>query len=131
MHTRAVVVWLLLLLGVSSALACKKPRRCLFIGRQDKLVVTVHDAETKASICDAHVFIGRLEGADRPELPVNESCVHEAYLSVPDGGYVVDVSHPDYASAHREGIQPALVDTDECGPESIANVDVELERASK
>lgn len=118
----------LLLFGVGlvGSLACEEHRTCPAIERGDEVVVTVRDVETKASICDAHVFVSRTKSAERIELPVNESCVYRGRVGI-DDVYSIDVSHPTHASARREGIRASRVDVDGC-QDSAANVDVELDR---
>jgi hypothetical protein len=116
---------LALVLPLVAALACEEPRVCPAVLRGDKLIVTVRDGQTKASICDARVFVGRSKSPERTELVVGESCAYEGGGDFEDT-FTVDVSHPSYRSARREGIRARTVDVDGCS-ERIANVDIELE----
>jgi hypothetical protein len=118
------------LVSTTVLLACSEPRRCLFDeGREDdKSVVTVYDAETKGSICDAQVLVRKETSSVGTPVPVDDSCVYQDVFGKGEV-FVVDVVHPSYASAHREGIRAKMVKADQCAlPESVAHVDIGLER---
>jgi hypothetical protein len=93
--------------GIALAGCGSKNAECSLEARSGVAVV-VKDAVTKKPICDAKVVITDGTGFSDTPTPVGEpDCIYGG-ASERTGTYTVEVTHPSYATATRDGIGVAM-----------------------
>jgi hypothetical protein len=115
-----------------SLVACDSSDSPCNLDGTNPLSVSLVDATTGASICDATVTLTlgnatyTIGGDDLGDGGEGGSCVYDDVpIAVQSGTYTVTATAPGFASAHQDGVALAF-STDPCGSYATSTVSVTL-----
>jgi hypothetical protein len=115
-----------------SLVACDSSDSPCNLDGTNPLSVTLTDATTGASICDATVTLTlgnatyTIGGANLGDGGEGGNCVYDDVpITVQSGTYTVSATAPGFASAHQDGVALAF-SSDQCGSYASSTVSVTL-----